>query len=140
MFSAGGDSYSAMNQFHRDMANKKVGDDVQFTWTQKGNYKRVTGWGASGGGAPQSQAPNPTPASGGQTPSPSDGQPGVLTGPPNLGMMVSYGKDLMVGNVAGTVDEAVAIMQEMLAKMAKPAPKPSFSASYGSPGAAQESL
>jgi hypothetical protein len=35
-------------------------------------------------------------------------------------MMVSYAKDLMVGNVAGTVDEAVSIMKEILEKMAKP--------------------
>lgn len=117
MFSAGGDSYTAMNQFHRDMARYKVGDDVQFTWTQKGNYKRVTGWGSSGPGASQSASPSPAPASGGSPPPPTDG---VLTGPPNLGMMVSYAKDLMVGNVAGTVREAVDIMKELLREMAKP--------------------
>lgn len=114
VFSAGGDSYSAFGRHHATFSRFKVGDDVNFEWEQKGQYKRVTsvngpGVSTSAGvsvPSPKSTGPsNPTPPnSGGYRKDPNEF---------NTMMATRYALDAMIGNQAGTPEEAVALIKKI---------------------------
>lgn len=115
VFSAGGDSYSAFGRHHTTLSRYKLGDDIDFQWEQKGNYKRVTnvnGPGVSTSSGSPSRPPTVS-ASGGVSAS-SMGH-GYRKDPNefNLMMATRYALDAIVGQAAGTPAEAVALIKEI---------------------------
>ena len=107
VFSAGGDSYSAFGRNHSAMAGKRVGDEVDFTWEQKGNFKRVTSFNAPGVSTVQSPQNNaPYKASGGPGPSSRATEFNVM-------MATRYALDAIIGNAASTPAEAVALVRSI---------------------------
>lgn len=114
VFSAGGDSYSAFGRHHTTLSRYKLGDDIDFQWEQKGNYKRVTnvnGPGVSTASGSNQRPPSGTPSgsSGGNPPSGYRKDPNEF----NLMMATRYALDAIVGQAAGTPAEAVALIKEI---------------------------
>lgn len=108
----GGVSVSAFNRFHEEMKRFKVGDDVDFTYERKGKYDRISSISpASGAGPANSSGANSVPASG-------PSQPKLEPFP--LSMKVSYAKDLLIGNTAGTAEEAVALVEDLITGFTQP--------------------
>ena len=97
-----GNSVSAFGRHHDALKRMKVGDDIEATWERKGNYDRITSIGSGSG-------PAPSAASGNQTSVPSVKRDEFPTS-----MKVSYAKDLIIGNAAGTPKEAVAIVNDLI--------------------------
>lgn len=115
MFSAGGENYAAFGRFHKDMARFKVGDDVNFQWEQGPKGRKVTnviGLG-SGGTTPASSGPAPEAQVGPSNPKP-------FNGDFNIGMAVSYAKDLVAANRDLSAAEAVAIIKDIHKEFTKP--------------------
>lgn len=112
VFSAGGDSYSAFGRHHTTLSRYKVGDDIDFQWELKGNYKRVTNVNGPGvstvasSSAPRTVGGNaPVSGSGGY----SKRDPAEF----NLMMATRYALDAMIGSVAPTPGEAVALIKQL---------------------------
>ncbi len=111
VFSAGGDSYSAFGRHHTTFSRFKVGDDVDFQWEQKGNYKRVTN--VNGPGVSTSAGASGTPSKGAN---PVGGSQGYQRKDPtefNLMMATRYALDAMIASQAGTAKEAAALIKEI---------------------------
>lgn len=111
IITAGGDSYGAFKQYHEAFKSRNVGDDIEFTWEPRGKYKQVTS--LNGPGVSTNTVGSQSP--GGSRPSVGAGTPSQKpdTGSFNVMMATSYAKDLMIGNVAGTVAEAVTIVRDI---------------------------
>lgn len=109
VFSADGDSYTAYGRHHSSLSRYKVGDEIDFKWEQKGNYKRVTevnGPGVSTSAGPSQRPPSPAPSGtgGGYRKDPTEF---------NVMMATRYALDALVGQVAATPEEAVALIKQL---------------------------
>ena len=107
VFSADGDSYTAYGRHHTTLSRYKVGDEIDFKWEQKGNYKRVTE--VNGPGVATSAGSNPRP------PSPSGSGSYTRRDPAEFNVMMAtrYALDALIGNQASTPAEAVALIKEL---------------------------
>ena len=112
VFSAGGDSYSAFGRHHTTLSRFKVGDDIDFQWELKGNYKRVTNVNGPGVSTSPSTPPN-TPVRPAGTPSGSGGYTKRDPAEFNLMMATRYALDAIMGNAAATPKDAVSLIKEL---------------------------
>lgn len=113
VFSADGDSYTAYGRHHTTLSRYKVGDDIDFAWEQKGNYKRVTsvnGPGVSTGAGPSGSVGPSRPVG-----ASSSGSSPYRKDPTEFNVMMAtrYALDALIGNQATTAAEAVALIKEL---------------------------
>ena len=111
IFSAGGDSYSAFGRHHTSLSRYKVGDEIDFKWEQKGNYKRVTdvnGPGVTSSSSPTAPTVQPVPAQ-------QKASSYIPRDPKEFNVMMAtrYALDAIIGYAASTPEEAVALVRKL---------------------------